>query len=141
MFGLSCSLLKLKKTEEITGKAKKRKKIMLVGHIDQLAMQIHSIDNEGYCRFNLVGGYDPNVLVGQHVVIHTKNGQINGVLGSIPNRYMHTPVEVIDMKDVEKSAKLIAAFIRMVKKTPVSVPGKTVLTTNIILQLSQPTNN
>lgn len=57
-------------------------KIMLVGHIDQLGLQILSIDDNGFCRFNLVGGYDHNVLVGQRVVIHTQKGPIDGVLGS-----------------------------------------------------------
>jgi len=30
---------------------------------------------------------------------------------SIPLRNMHTPVEVIDVKDVELTAELLAAFI------------------------------
>lgn len=30
---------------------------------------------------------------------------------SIPLRYMHTPVEVIDMRDVEQAARLLAAFV------------------------------
>jgi len=31
-------------------------------------------------------------------------------LVSIPNRYMHTPVEMVDLSDVENAAKLLAAF-------------------------------
>lgn len=30
---------------------------------------------------------------------------------SIPLKYMHTPVEVIDQRDVEQSARLLAAFV------------------------------
>lgn len=31
---------------------------------------------------------------------------------SIPLRYMHTPVEVVDMEDVENTARLLAAYVR-----------------------------
>ena len=31
---------------------------------------------------------------------------------SIPEKYMHTPVEVVQLSDVEDVADLIAAFIR-----------------------------
>ena len=37
---------------------------------------------------------------------------VRTVLFSIPQRYMHTPVEVIDPADVESTAALIAAFCR-----------------------------
>jgi len=33
---------------------------------------------------------------------------------SIPNRYMHSPNEMIQMDDVQHAARLIAAFARMV---------------------------
>ena len=34
------------------------------------------------------------------------------VLVSVPLRYMHSPVEMCDVRDVENCAKLIADFIR-----------------------------
>ena len=37
---------------------------------------------------------------------------VRTVLFSIPQRYMHTPVEVIDPADVEAAAALIVAFCR-----------------------------
>lgn len=40
----------------------------------------------------------------------TRSGVITSVL-SIPLRYMHSPVEIIDMQDVESTARLIAEFI------------------------------
>lgn len=38
-------------------------------------------------------------------------------LVSIPNRYMHSPVELVNLKDVENTAKLIAKFIENLKPT------------------------
>jgi endoglucanase len=37
-------------------------------------------------------------------------------LVSVPNRYMHTPVEVIAVKDLEHTAQLLAAFVRRVNE-------------------------
>ena len=31
---------------------------------------------------------------------------------SLPLRYMHTPVEVVDLADLEQTAQLLAAFTR-----------------------------
>jgi len=38
-------------------------------------------------------------------------------LVSVPNRYMHSPVEVVSLKDMENCAKLLAEFVLSVKKT------------------------
>jgi putative aminopeptidase FrvX len=36
------------------------------------------------------------------------------VLVSIPNRYMHSPNELVSLSDVEQAARLIAAFVRAI---------------------------
>jgi endoglucanase len=41
----------------------------------------------------------------------TRAGIATGVV-SCPNRYMHSPNEVVDLEDVENIAKLIAAYIK-----------------------------
>ena len=35
---------------------------------------------------------------------------------SLPQRYMHTPIEVVDLEDMEYTASLIAAFVRSLNK-------------------------
>jgi putative aminopeptidase FrvX len=35
---------------------------------------------------------------------------------SLPNRYMHSPVEVVNLKDLEKIPELLAGFARSLKK-------------------------
>lgn len=55
-------------------------------------------------------------------VIHmVRNGVAVGVV-SIPNRYMHSPNEMIQMSDVEQAAKLIALFVRSLSATTDFVP-------------------
>ncbi|RIL11672.1 MAG: hypothetical protein DCC75_01885 [Proteobacteria bacterium] len=41
----------------------------------------------------------------------TKGGVAAGSIG-IPNRYMHTQVEVCSLKDIENAAKLLAQFVK-----------------------------
>ena len=41
----------------------------------------------------------------------TRHGVPTGLV-SVPNRYMHSPNEVVSLEDVKNSARLIAAFIR-----------------------------
>lgn len=44
----------------------------------------------------------------------TRDG-VRTALLSIPLRYMHTPVEVIDLNDVERTAKLLAEYVKEVQ--------------------------
>jgi endoglucanase len=43
-------------------------------------------------------------------------GGIASALISLPNRYMHSPVEVVSLKDLEHIPELLAAFVASVKK-------------------------
>ena len=46
---------------------------------------------------------------GDHIAV--TRGGVKTALVSIPQRYMHTPVEVISLADVENTARLIAAYV------------------------------
>jgi endoglucanase len=48
-------------------------------------------------------------------VIFWTRGGIASALVSLPNRYMHSPVEVVSLKDLEKIPELLAAFARSLK--------------------------
>ena len=37
-------------------------------------------------------------------------------LVSLPNRYMHSPVEVVSLKDLEQIPELLAAFVLSVQR-------------------------
>jgi putative aminopeptidase FrvX len=40
-------------------------------------------------------------------------GMATGLIG-VPLRYMHTPCEVIDLQDLERCARLLAGYCRLV---------------------------
>jgi endoglucanase len=48
-------------------------------------------------------------------VIFWTRGGIASALVSLPNRYMHSPVEVVSLKDLEQIPELLAAFARSLK--------------------------
>jgi len=48
-------------------------------------------------------------------VIFWTRGGIASALVSLPNRYMHSPVEVVSLKDLEKIPELLAAFAQSLK--------------------------
>jgi len=59
--------------------------------------------------FSLSGGTDA-------MAIHNKIGGVPSSVIGVPNRYMHTTVEMIDLRDLQKTADLLAAFCLDLKK-------------------------
>ncbi len=56
-----------------------KKKIMLCAHMDEVAMMVSSITDDGFVKFKIVGGIDESVLVAKRVRIGDK--KILGVTG------------------------------------------------------------
>jgi endoglucanase len=62
--------------------------VAVVGHIDEIGLIVHHIDDNGYLWFTGVGGWDPIILVGQRVSIATRSGPVPGVVGKKPIHLM-----------------------------------------------------
>jgi putative aminopeptidase FrvX len=58
--------------------------VAVVGHIDEIGLIVHHIDDEGFLWFTGVGGWDPTILVGQRLQIATRDGSVVGVVGKKP---------------------------------------------------------
>ena len=56
-------------------------RLMFAGHIDEIGLQITHIDEEGFCYFAAIGGWDSQVLVGQRVIVVGPAGPVRGVIG------------------------------------------------------------
>jgi endoglucanase len=56
-------------------------RVMLAGHIDEIGVIVTHIDEGGRLRFTGIGGWDPQVLVGQRVRLRTRDGEVVGVIG------------------------------------------------------------
>src|SRR5215208_595541 len=65
--------------------------VAVVGHIDEIGLIVHHIDDDGFLWFTGVGGWDPVILVGQRVEIATRDGVVLGVVGKKPIHLLKTP--------------------------------------------------
>src|SRR3954468_17951973 len=64
--------------------------VAIIGHIDEIGLIVHHIDDDGFLWFGGVGGWDPVVLVGQRVEISTREGIVLGVVGKKPVHLLKT---------------------------------------------------
>lgn len=74
-------------------------RVMIAGHIDEIGLMIHHVDDDGYLYFQGVGGWDPQVLVGQRVQILTDDAPVSGVIG-------WKAIHLIEREEQEKAVKL-----------------------------------
>src|ERR687883_243447 len=58
--------------------------VAVVGHIDEIGLIVHHIDDDGFLWFSGVGGWDPMILLGQRVEVATRDGAVPGVVGKRP---------------------------------------------------------
>ncbi len=58
--------------------------LAVIGHIDEIGLIVHHIDDDGFLWFTGVGGWDPIILVGQRVDVATRTGAVPGVVGKKP---------------------------------------------------------
>lgn len=59
-------------------------RIMLAGHCDQIGLLVKHIDDRGFLWIHAIGGWDPQVLVGQSVQVWTATGPVPGVIARKP---------------------------------------------------------
>lgn len=59
-------------------------KILVAGHMDEVAFMVSSITDNGMIRFQPLGGWWNQVMLAQRVTVYTKDREIPGVIASIP---------------------------------------------------------
>lgn len=75
------------------GAQRAKKKVMLAAHMDEVALIVTYITEEGYVKFSPVGGIDPRVLFGRGVLVGEK--KLPGVIGAMP-------VHLLEKDDLKK---------------------------------------
>jgi endoglucanase len=78
--------------------------IMLAGHIDEIGVIVNYIDDQGYAYIQPIGGWDPQVLIGQRLRFMGRDGDVFGVVGK-------KPIHLIKPEEREKAAKFIDLWV------------------------------
>ncbi len=81
-----------------------RPTIMLAGHIDEIGVIIQHIDDDGYIHISGIGGWDPQVLVGQRIRFLGGNADVMGVVGK-------KPIHLMKSDDREKASKMTDLWV------------------------------
>jgi len=56
-------------------------RVMLAGHADEIGFMVKYIDDKGFLAFAAIGGHDTAIIPGRRVVVHTREGKVDGVIG------------------------------------------------------------
>ena len=78
-----------------TGAGERARRLLVMGHIDEIGLIVTHIDDDGYLWFRTVGGWDAQILVGQRLVLDTRDGPRTGVVG-------RKPVHLLREEDAKK---------------------------------------
>ena len=74
-------------------------RLMLAGHCDQIGLIVGHIDDEGFLYVQAIGGWDPQVLIGQRMVVWTNGGPVLGVIA-------RKPIHLLEEDERKQAVKL-----------------------------------
>lgn len=77
-------------------------KVLIAGHMDEVGFMVTMIDDDGFIKFQSLGGWWEQVMLAQRVSIRTRKGDLIGVFGSKPPHILPAderkkPVDKSDM--------------------------------------------
>src|SRR5947208_4401964 len=93
---------------EVNGNGKPT--IMLAGHIDEIGVIINYVDDQGYAYIQPIGGWDPQVLIGQRLRFIGRKGDVFAVVGK-------KPVHLIKQEEREKATKFTELWVDLGAKS------------------------
>jgi putative aminopeptidase FrvX len=73
--------------------------LAVVGHIDEIGLVVTHIDEKGFLWFAPIGGWDPQILVGQRVEVRSREALVPGVVG-------RKPIHLLDGEQRKKVVEL-----------------------------------
>ncbi|NBB89010.1 MAG: M20/M25/M40 family metallo-hydrolase [Bacteroidetes bacterium] len=86
-----------------TKKGTDAKTLAVAAHMDEISFVVTHIDEDGFVRFQPLGGFDPKTLTAQRVIIHGRE-DVMGVMGS-------KPIHIMKPEDRKKPPRIEDYFI------------------------------
>ncbi len=111
------------------------RRLVVMGHIDEIGLIVTHIDDEGFLWFRGIGGWDAQILVGQRVVLGARAGELAGVIGKKPIHLLREEerkkvAEVRDLhidigaRDGEQARELVrVGDVAVIAGEPVELPN------------------
>ena len=78
--------------------------IMLDGHIDEIGLIVQYMDDDGFIYPSPIGGWDPQVLIGQRIRFLGRSGDVVGVIGK-------KPIHLMKASDREQASKITELWV------------------------------
>ncbi|HEY1011386.1 MAG TPA: M42 family metallopeptidase [Herpetosiphonaceae bacterium] len=77
-------------------------KVLLAGHLDEVGFMVTRITDDGYLKFQTLGGWWEMVMLAQRVTVETRGGPIVGVIGSKPPHLLSAEArkKMVEKKDM-----------------------------------------
>lgn len=77
-------------------------RVMLAGHLDEVGFMVTRITDEGFLKFQTLGGWWGGVMLAQPVDVHTRKGVLRGVTGAKPPHILPADErkKVVEPKDI-----------------------------------------
>ena len=110
-------------------------RLLVMGHIDEIGMIVTHIDDDGFLWFRPVGGWDPQILIGQRVIVDTRDGPVPGLVGRKPIHLLREEeqkkvVQIRDMhidvgaRDGAQARKLVRiGDVAVIDSLPLELPN------------------
>jgi endoglucanase len=58
--------------------------VAVAAHMDEIGFMVKHVTEDGFLKLDALGGWDPRVLRAQRVTVHTDDGDVTGLVGSVP---------------------------------------------------------
>ncbi|WP_435345557.1 M42 family metallopeptidase [Haloarchaeobius sp. HRN-SO-5] len=58
--------------------------VVVAAHMDEIGFMVRHVDDDGFLAIDPLGGWDPEVLRAERVTVQTEEGELPGVIGSVP---------------------------------------------------------
>ena len=58
--------------------------VVVAAHVDEIGFMVRHVDDEGFLELDPLGGWDPRILRAQRVTVHAADGDVPGLIGSVP---------------------------------------------------------